>query len=222
VRAKDAGFDAVQVHAAHGYLMHQFLSPVWNTRTDEYGGSVENRARLLLRVVRAVREAVGPEFPVLAKMDSEDFIPGGFCLDDAETVAVWLQKASIDALELSGGCRQAGEKLMAARKGAVKIPDGEVYYREAAKRIKSRLSIPLILVGGIRSFEVASGLVEKGVADYISLARPFICEPDLVNRWWKGDRSPALCVSDNACYGPGFAGEGIRCVTFEKKRARAS
>jgi len=222
VRAKDAGFDAVQVHAAHGYLMHQFLSPVWNTRTDLYGGTIENRARLLLRVVRAVREAVGPKYPVLAKIDSEDFIPGGFSFEDAATVAVWLQEASVDALELSGGCRQAGENLMAARKGKIRIPDGEVYYREAAKRIKSRLSIPLILVGGIRSFEVANGLVESGVADYISLARPLICEPDLVNRWRNGDRSPALCVSDNACYGPAYAGEGIRCVTFEKRRARAS
>jgi len=221
IRAKNAGFDAVQVHAAHGYLMHQFLSPVWNTRADEYGGAVENRARFLLQVVRAVREAVGPQFPVLAKMDSEDFIPGGFSLKDAEVVSVLLQEAGVDALELSGGCRQAGELRMSARKGKIRIPDGEVYYREAAKLIKSRLSIPLILVGGIRSYEVAQELVESGVADYISLARPFICEPDLVKRWREGDKRPALCVSDNACYAPGFAGEGIRCVTFEKKRARA-
>jgi len=221
LRAKAAGFDAVQVHAAHGYLMHQFLSPLWNTRTDEYGGTLENRARLLLHVVRAVRAAVGPQYPVLAKIDSEDFVPGGFSLKDAEVVAVWLQETGVDALELSGGCRQAGEHLMAARKGKIRIPDGEAYYRNAAKIIKSRLSIPLILVGGIRSYEVAGELVASGVADYISLSRPLICESDLVKRWQEGDRRPALCVSDNACYGPGFAGEGIRCVTFEKKRARA-
>jgi len=222
IRAKDAGFDAVQVHAAHGYLLHQFLSPAWNTRTDEYGGTLENRAKPLLQMVRAVREAVGPEYPVLAKLDSEDFVPGGFSREEAVTVAVWLQNASVDALELSGGCRQAGENFMSARKGKIRIPDGEVYYRETAKVIKGRLTIPLILVGGIRSFEVASDLVESGTADYISLARPLICEPDLVNRWRKGDRGPARCVSDNACYGPGFAGEGIRCVTFENKRTRAS
>ncbi|MCL1979588.1 MAG: NADH:flavin oxidoreductase [Proteobacteria bacterium] len=221
VRAKKAGFDAVQIHAAHGYLLHQFLSSAWNTRADEYGGTLENRAKPLLQVVRAVREAVGPAYPVLAKLDSEDFVPGGFTCEEAATVAAWLQMASVNALELSGGCRQAGENLMSARKGKIRIPDGEVYYREAARIIKSRLSIPLMLVGGIRSFEVASDLVESGVADYISLARPLICEPGLVNRWQKGDRSPALCVSDNACYGPGFAGEGIRCVTFEKKRAHA-
>jgi len=218
-RAKAAGFDAVQVHAAHGYLMHQFLSPVWNTRTDQYGGSVENRARFLLQVVRAVREAVGPQYPVLAKMDSEDFIPGGFSLADSEVVAVWLEEAGVDALELSGGCRQAGDARMSARKGAIRIPDGEVYYREAAKLIKSLLKIPLILVGGIRSFEVAGELITSGTADYISFARPFICEPDLIKRWQEGDTRPALCVSDNLCYGPAYAGEGVRCVTFEKKRA---
>jgi len=221
LRAQSAGFDAVQVHAAHGYLMHQFLSPIWNSRTDEYGGTLENRARLLLHVVRAVRAAVGPKYPVLAKLDSEDFMPGGFSLQDAEIVAVQLQETGVDALEISGGCRQAGEHLMSARKGKIRIPDGEVYYREAAKMIKSRLSIPLILVGGIRSYEVADELVASGVADYISLSRPLICEPELVKRWREGDRRPSLCVSDNACYGPGFAGEGIRCVTFEKKRGRA-
>ena len=172
IRAKVAGFDAVQIHAAHGYLMHQFLSPTRNTRADAYGGTLENRARLLLQVVRAVRQAVGPDYPVLAKIDSDDFIAGGFTLKEAAVVAVWLEEATVDALELSGGCRQAGENLMAARKGKIRIPGGEVYYREAAKMVKSRLSIPLILVGGIRSYETAAELIASGTADYISFARP--------------------------------------------------
>jgi len=219
-RAKAAGFDAVQVHCAHGYLVSEFLSPAWNTRTDEYGGSLENRARLALEVVAAVREAVGPDYPVLAKLNGADYVENGFSPEDAAAVAAMLEKAGVDALELSGGARQAGEKLMPARKGAIKPKSGEVYHREAARLVREKTSLPLMLVGGIRSYEVAQDLVASGAVDYISLCRPLICEPDLVKRWREGDRKPALCVSDNACYGPGFAGEGIRCVTFEKKRAK--
>lgn len=221
-RAKAVGFDAVQVHAAHGYLLSQFLSPAWNTRADEYGGPLENRARLLLEVVEAVRGAVGPDYPVLAKLNGGDYVDNGFTREDAALVAAMLEKAGVDALELSGGARQAGEKLMPARKGAIKPRTGEVYHREAARLVRGKTSLPLMLVGGIRSCEVAEELVASGAADYVSLCRPLICEPDLVNRWKQGDRRPSLCVSDNACYGPGFAGEGVRCVTFEKKRARES
>ena len=221
-RAKETGFDAVQVHAAHGYLLSQFLTPAWNKRTDEYGGPLENRTRALLEVARAVRAAVGPDYPVLAKINSEDFVEGGLSRENSAAVAAMLEKASIDAVELSGGCRPAGEALMPARKGIIKTPGQEAYYREAAKLSKERLGIPLMLVGGIRSFEVAEELVRSDIADYISLCRPLICEPWLIKRWHEGDRRPAECVSDNACYAPGFAGEGIRCVTFEKKRARAA
>jgi 2,4-dienoyl-CoA reductase-like NADH-dependent reductase (Old Yellow Enzyme family) len=221
-RAKRAGFDAVQIHSAHGYLLNQFLSPAWNTRTDEYGGPLENRARALLEVARAVRQAVGPDYPVLAKLNSQDFVDNGLTAPDSTAVAVMLEAASVDGVELSGGCRPAGEAFMPARKGRIKTPDQEAYYRKSAAQMKSRLSIPLMLVGGIRSFEVAQELLQSGAADYISLCRPLICEPGLVKRWREGDRRPAECVSDNACYAPGFAGEGIRCVTMEKKRARTA
>jgi 2,4-dienoyl-CoA reductase-like NADH-dependent reductase (Old Yellow Enzyme family) len=221
-RGQKAGFDAVQVHAAHGYLLSQFLSPAWNKRTDEYGGSLENRARFLLEVVRAVRNAVGPRYPVLVKINSGDFVENGLTGEDCAAAVALLEKASADAVELSGGCRPAGEAFMPARKGRIKTKDQEAYYRQAAALCKRGLSIPLMLVGGIRSYEVAQELVQSGTADYISLCRPFICEPGLVKRWREGDRRPAECVSDNACYGPGFAGEGIRCVTFGKKRSRSA
>lgn len=219
-RAKATGYDAVQVHAAHGYLLSQFLSPAWNTRTDEYGGTLENRARMLLEVVHSVREAVGPEFPVLVKINTGDFVENGLTMEDSAQVVAMLRAASVDAVELSGGCRPAGEAFMPARKGKIKIPDQEVYYREAAALCRSMTDMPLMLVGGIRSLDVARELVRTGLVDYISLCRPLICEPGLIRRWREGDVRPAECVSDNACYGPGFAGEGIRCVTFEKKRAR--
>jgi 2,4-dienoyl-CoA reductase-like NADH-dependent reductase (Old Yellow Enzyme family) len=220
--AKRTGYDAVQIHAAHGYLLSQFLSPAWNRRADAYGGPLENRARMLLEVAAAVRAAVGPDYPVLAKLNSGDFVENGLTSEEAVAVAGMLERAGVDAVELSGGCRPAGEALMPARKGRIKSPEQEVYYRDAARLYKQRVGIPLVLVGGIRSIEVVEELLAAGQADYIALSRPLICEPGLVKRWQQGDRRRAECVSDNACYGPGFAGEGIRCVTFEKKRAKAS
>jgi 2,4-dienoyl-CoA reductase-like NADH-dependent reductase (Old Yellow Enzyme family) len=220
--ARRAGYDAVQIHAAHGYLLNQFLSPAWNRRTDAYGGTPDKRARLLLEIAAAVRAAVGPECPVLVKLNTEDFVPGGLTPAEAVAAAALLERAGVDAVELSGGCRPAGEARMPARKGFLKGPEQEVYYREAARLYKERVGLPLILVGGVRSIEVAEELVGSGLADCVALCRPLICEPDLIRRWRAGDRRRALCVSDNACYAPGYAGEGVRCVTFAKKRGMAA
>jgi len=213
-RAREAGFDGVQIHAAHGYLLSQFLSPAFNRRRDDYGGSVENRSRAPLEVYRAVREAVGADYPVLIKMNGRDFRKGGLELEDALKAALKLEAAGLDAIELSGGLVTAG-KLSPSRPG-IKTEAREAYFREEARVFKEKLQIPLILVGGIRSFGVAEGLVQKGVADYISLSRPLIREPDLVRRWMEGDRQRAACISDNLCFGPGRKGEGVYCVTEKK------
>ncbi|MEJ2696277.1 MAG: NADH:flavin oxidoreductase [Candidatus Sulfobium sp.] len=220
-RAKQAGFDAVQLHAAHGFLLSQFLSPAFNGRTDDYGGSPENRARLLLEVVRAVREAAGPAYPVLVKINSEDFLEGGMTREESVEVSAMLEKASVDAIEISGGTVISPEKLSPVRPGRLQTPREEVFYREAAELYRKRVSVPLILVGGIRSFEVAEGLVRGGTADYISMSRPLICEPALVRRWREGDRRRSECVSDNACFTPASEGRGIYCVTMQKKRSKA-
>jgi 2,4-dienoyl-CoA reductase-like NADH-dependent reductase (Old Yellow Enzyme family) len=220
-RAKQAGFDAVQLHSAHGFLLSQFLSPAFNKRTDGYGGPLENRARLLLEVVQGVREAVGPEYPVLVKINSEDFLDGGMTREESVEVSAMLGKASVDAIEFSGGTVISPERLSPVRPGRLRTPGEEVYYRGAAVLYKKRVSVPLILVGGIRSFDVAEGLVHGGTADYISMSRPLICEPGLVRRWREGDLRPAECVSDNACFAPASDGRGLYCVTMEKKRSKA-
>jgi len=217
-RAKTAGFDGVQLHAAHGYLLSQFLSPGFNMREDGYGGSAEKRARAVLDVVAAVRQAVGESFPVLIKMNCEDFLEGGLTLEDALRTGTLLQEAGIDAIELSGGTLVSG-KLSPSRAG-IKSEDREAYFKDAARVFKKTLKIPIILVGGIRSFQVAERLVDEGFADYISMSRPFIREPDLVRRWASGNRSKAGCLSDNQCFGPGMAGEGVYCVTEMKEQAR--
>lgn len=215
-RAQEAGFDAVQFHAAHGYLLSQFLSPFYNRRTDDFGGPVENRTRLISQLVERSRELVGEDFPLLLKMNSEDYLEPGLTQDDMLEVAARLQQAGIDAIELSGGTISSG-KWVPVRKGTpVRIED-EVYYREAAGRFKQALDIPLMLVGGIRSYEVAERLVAEGVADYVSMSRPLIREPGLIRRWREGDRAKAACDSDNLCFRPAMSGKGIHCVV-EKRR----
>jgi 2,4-dienoyl-CoA reductase-like NADH-dependent reductase (Old Yellow Enzyme family) len=211
VRAQKAGFDGVQVHAAHGWLLSQFLSPCFNRRTDEYGGSIENRARIVLEIVKSIREAAGTQFPILIKINSEDKLDGGFCIEDMLQVSKMLEKASVDAIEISGGT------IAALLSGDINnsfspVTETQVYYREAAKKFKEKIKIPLILVGGIRTFETADELVKTGTADYISLCRPLIREPGLIKRWKSGDLRKSECISDSACFQPGMEGKGVYCV----------
>ncbi|MBM4305591.1 MAG: NADH:flavin oxidoreductase [Deltaproteobacteria bacterium] len=215
-RAKAAGFDGVQIHSAHGYLLSQFLSPVFNKRMDEYGGEVLNRARIHLEIYKAIRQVVGQDYPVLVKLNCRDFIENGMSLEDSLQVASYLADAGIDAIELSGGFLTS-DKLSPSRLG-INIVEKEAYFQEEARAVKKETGIPLILVGGIRSFEVAERLVDEGVADYISMSRPLIREPELIRRWKAGDRRRAECRSDNLCFKPGMDGEGIYCVVKSREK----
>ena len=217
-RVKDAGFDGVQLHGAHGYLMSQFLSPAFNRRTDSYGGAVENRARALTETLGEVRASVGRDYPVLIKLNCEDFLEQGLTLDDSLKVGGMLQEAGIDAIEVSGGTIVSGN-LGSSRPG-IKSEEKEAYFRVASKAFKAALDVPIILVGGIRSPNLAEKLLAEGVADYFSMSRPFIREPDLVKRWASGDRSKSRCLSDNQCFEPGRAGEGVYCVTEKKEKEK--
>ena len=219
-RAKTAGCDAVQVHAAHGYLLSQFLSPYFNRRTDGYGGELERRARLVVEVIAAVRGAVGIDYPVLVKLNAEDFLPGGSSVDDMLRVAVLLEAAGIDAIELSGGTGlESG--LSFSRVGRTAPGEPEAYYEVAARRFKESARVPLILVGGIRTLETAERLIAEGATDYVALSRPLIREPRLIERWRAGDTAPARCVSDNGCFETGDDGTGIVCAVEARKALRA-
>ena len=209
-RAKASGFDGVQIHAAHGYLLSQFLSPYYNKREDAYGGPIANRARMALEVLQAVRNTVGAEYPVLIKMNSEDFVEKGLSVNEMIQVAAKLEEAGIDAIELSGGTADSG-KLIPVRPGKINSAEKEAYYRDAALHYKERVGTPLILVGGFRSYEVAEELVGSGLTDYVSLSRPLIREPHLINRWKSGDTRRSTCLSDNLCFKPIRAGEGMYC-----------
>jgi len=217
LRARRAGFDGVQVHAAHGYLLSQFLSPWFNRRTDPYGGPIENRARIILEILASVRRYAGGDYPLLVKLNSEDFLEGGLTREDSLRAALLIAEAGADAIELSGGTLLSG-KLSPSRP-KIEGVEQEAYFRDAARLFKAGLRIPLALVGGIRSFEVAEGLVNEGIADFVSMSRPFIREPGLVNRWKSGDRRRATCISDNRCFGPAMRGTGFYCVVEQEGRA---
>jgi len=217
VRAKNAGFDGVQIYASHGYLLSQFLSPFFNKRTDEYGGSIKNRARLILEILCAIRSALGKKFTVIIKLNSEDFIEGGFTQSEMLQVAVMLESTGIDAIELSGSISLKISKYFSFREGRIDSKEEEVYYRDAAKLYKREIAVPLILVGGIRSYEVAKELIEKKQADYISLCRPLIREPGLIKRWQSGNIKRATCISCNKCFPQARSGKGIYCVLEKQK-----
>jgi 2,4-dienoyl-CoA reductase-like NADH-dependent reductase (Old Yellow Enzyme family) len=209
-RARQAGFDGVQIHAAHGYLLSQFLSPIYNQRTDAFGGDIESRAKVPLMVLEAVRKKVGDDFPVLVKLNCGDFMDQGLTAQDAAEVAGMLAQGGIDAIEVSGGLF-INPKMSPSRMG-INAEEKEAYFQIESGQFKKSVNVPLILVGGNRSLAVAAGIVADGRADYISMSRPLIREPDLINRWKSGDHTKAKCLSDNKCFGPAMAGKGIRCV----------
>lgn len=217
-RAKDADFDGIEIHSGHGYLLSQFLSPAYNKRTDTFGGSVDNRARIHIQICQAIRNCVGKDYPIIIKMNGCDFIENGLTIDDSLSAAKLFAQAGFDAIELSGGTIRTG-KLSPTRMG-ISTPDKEAYFKDQARRFKSELKIPIILVGGLRSYDVADTLIREGIADYISMSRPFIREPDLIDRWKRGIRHPAECKSDNLCFNPGFEGKGVYCVTREIEEKR--
>ena len=214
-RAKTAGFDGVQIHSAHGYLLSQFLSPLFNRRQDKYGGDIRNRTRIHLEIYQAIRETVGKDYPVLVKMNCQDFVENGLSLEDSLQAARLMASVGLDAIELSGGLITGG-KLSPSRPG-INSEDKEAYFKEDGRIFRREIGIPLILVGGIRSFEVAERLVENGDADYISMSRPFIREPNLINRWKAEDHRKAECKSDNLCFGAGSEGQGIYCVPIRQE-----
>ncbi len=215
-RARRAGFDAVQINAAHGYLINQFLSPARNHREDVYGGSLRHRARLLYEVYEAVRGAVGPGLPVFVKMSAHDGYPGGVEPAEAARVAAELDALGIDAIEVSAGTPEG------ARRGGwdhimpAPLPEGRFF--EYALRIKAAVTCPVIGVEGWRDpVRIAQALRR---IDAVSLCRPFIREPHLAARWRSGDLTPATCISCNKCLDL-IVDRGLGCIFHKDARGRA-
>jgi 2,4-dienoyl-CoA reductase-like NADH-dependent reductase (Old Yellow Enzyme family) len=235
--AADAGFDAVELHFGHGYLVSAFLSPRLNRRTDGWGGSVEARARLARPVARAVREAVGTEIAVLAKLNMADGVPGGLWLDESVTVARLLQAdGTLDALELTGGSSfqnpmylfrgdapvdelaaafprplRLGFKLTAKR-FMHSYPFEEAYFLPFARQFRAALEMPLVLLGGINRIETVRAALAAGF-EFVAMGRALLREPDLVRQWQEGSNAESLCIHCNKCM-PTIYG-GTHCVLVD-------
>lgn len=192
-RVQEAGFDAVQIHAAHGYLIGQFLSPHANRRTDDWGGSIERRAEFLRQVAAAVRAQVGEDYPVLVKLGLADFIEGGLTLEDGLQVAGMLEGMGIDLVEISGGAGSGNSRER------VRALEDEGYFVPWARLVRQRTPLPLAVVGGMRSLSLMQAVLDEGAADLISLSRPLIREPDLPRKFRLGLSDQATCISCNLC-----------------------
>ncbi len=198
LRVKAAGFDGVQIHLAHHYLLNQFLSPYYNHRTDQYGGSLENRMRIVKEIYDAVRVQVGKEFPVWVKITCADFLEGGSSFEEVKAMCHEYEKWGIDAIEVSGNIHGKAERLC----GQV-IEGKEIrkcgYFYEFAKDMGKSLKIPLILTGGVRDPREMEAMLEESEIQAFGLCRPLLAEPGLVKRWREGDRAPSKCVHCSKC-----------------------
>ena len=186
VQCKKVGFTGVQVHSAHGYLLSQFLSPKTNLRTDQWGGSIENRARLLMLIVRGIREKVGSDFPISVKLNSADFQRGGFNETDAITVIQMLESEGIDLLEISGGTYEQIEFLQNAETRS-STKEREAYFLEFAKQVRKQSNIPIMVTGGFRSLAFCNQALVNNELDIIGFARPYILQSNFPVPFLKGD-----------------------------------
>ncbi len=208
-RARRAGFDGVQVHAAHGYLLSAFLSPYTNRREDEWGGTIENRSRVIIEIVRGIKERAGGEFPVIVKLNSSDFLAGGLTSEDSIAAATMLEAAGINGIEVSGGMSEAGRGSVWPGRRA---EEEEGYFVVNAALIKAAVRVPVFGLGGLRTFSVMERIIREGKADLISLSRPLIREPFLVRRFHSGEVRRSECISCNKCFNP----RGITCAELRK------
>lgn len=232
VQMQALGFDGVQLHCAHGYLISRFLSPYANRREDQYGGSVANRARIIREIVAKARDQVG-DFPILIKMNGNDNMPGGIDAQNLPALALEIEKAGVDAIEISGGMAdclirteaELGFPPVPIPEAHTRInhPDKESYFLEQAEKLS--LGIPIILVGGNRDVERLEAIVQRGKVDFIALCRPLINEPDLPRRWLEGRGSSSTgCISCNSCiysiHGAGSGWSGITTCYYKHDKQK--
>ncbi|MFH1059920.1 MAG: NADH:flavin oxidoreductase [Pseudomonadota bacterium] len=214
-RAMQAGGDGVQVHAAHAYLLPQFLSPQANRRDDAWGGDLDGRLRLHLEILKAIRDQVGPDYPVFIKLGVADGFPGGLELSEGLIAAQRLAAAGYDAIEVSQGLRGAYYEQTEFRPKIVKRKR-EAYFRDWARQVKALVQVPVAMVGGLRSLDLMEEAVAGGEADFVALCRPLIREPDLVATWRAGEKRRPTCVSCNKCFELIVSGQRVRCALEDR------
>lgn len=216
-RAREAGFDAVQIHGAHAYLLSQFLSPYTNRRSDEWGGCLENRLRLHREIYRDIRQKVGEDYPVLVKIGVQDGFPEGLEFTEGKLAAKHLAKLGFDALEISQGLRGPNDENTEFRT-EINTLDREAYYREWCLEIKNQVEVPIMMVGGLRTFKLMEEVVQNREADFISLSRPLIREPSIINDWKEDIHHRAECISCNKCLKELIRGETLKCMMQKEEK----
>ena len=216
-RAYESGFDMVQLNAGHGWLLCNFLSPFTNKRTDEYGGNTQNRMKILVDIHNGIIDKIGKDFPIIVKLQTQDFVKDGLTLDEGKIIAKKLVDLGFAAVEPSGGSGEVS-RLFKIRYPAAKVQfqEDENYFLPAVKELKPIMKdSKIILMGGIRNPLTAENLLQENTTDFIALSRPLICEPNLPNRWKEGDLTPPLCNSCNSCF---FStGSGIVACTIKER-----
>ena len=208
-RAREAGFDAVQINAAHGFPLSRFLSPVFNKRKDRYGGSPEARARMAVEITEAIGNKAGGDFPVLVKMNVSDFSEAGLFLEDSVEAARILSDHGIAAIETSGGAFGHAVNWLGAVEDSKWV---EGYFADYGAAIQRAVNVPVIAVGGFRHPRMMEAVVQEGKAALVAMSRPFIREPRILDRWRRGDLSPSDCSSCNGCLDLVLGGRPLQCV----------
>ncbi|MFU0784590.1 NADH:flavin oxidoreductase [Clostridium sp.] len=213
-RVKDSGFDGVEIHGAHSYLINQFLSPYYNRRNDEYGGSLENRMRFLTEIYYKMREKVGEDFPIFVKLTASEFFEGGLTFEETKLICKRLESIGVDGIELSGNIHGKAKSMVG------EVFDGhelkkEGYFLEYAKIISNIIDLPIITVGGFRNFDNIEKTLNETNIGFFGISRPLLTEPNLIKRWKEGDKKPAKCVSCSKCR----TSEGNYCTVFNKLKA---
>jgi 2,4-dienoyl-CoA reductase-like NADH-dependent reductase (Old Yellow Enzyme family) len=207
-RAYEAGFDAVQIHGAHGWLVSAFLSPVTNRRQDEWGGSPEKRAKFVVRIIEGIRKLTSQEYPILIKMGLKDYHPQGKTVAEGISSIQKFIRAGLDAVEVSEGVEE--EAFHHIRKDALRP-----YYLEECRQAKKELGIPVILVGGMRQLADIRQVVDGGIADAVSMCRPFIMDQHIVQKFHQGTANASKCTSCNSCIAE-MHKQNIHCVFNER------
>ncbi len=204
-RIIEAGFDGVQLHGAHSWILSAFLSPVTNRREDEWGGSVEKRTNLIRHICRGIRELAGPDYPIMVKLGIKDYHPEGKSIVDGIEQAKLLEEAGVDSIEISEGLEE--DFFHHIRLDAI-----SPYYCEECKQVKQALSTPVMLVGGMRKISDMKAVIEEGTADAISMCRPFVMDPYLVRNMREGLTDSSECTSCNECSGARRKQGELKCV----------
>ena len=220
-RVEAAGFDGVQIHGAHGYLVSQFLTPRSNLRQDKWGGNLENRMRFVVEVARSIKQTVSSDFPIMIKLGCRDYLDEGIGLtiEEGAQVAQALEKEGVSLIEISSGSQDDSYRK---KRLGITSAEKEAYFLDDARIVREKTSGPLSIVGGMRSLPVMENVITSGVADCISICRPFIREPGLINRWQRGDVRPADCISCGGCFNVGKDEKmSIYCRQLLKKQAKA-